>query len=59
MPVGWLPAVGTEYSVFALPGVIMAILFASDSVNHRLPSGPRATWLGNAPEVGEGYSMIE
>src|SRR5437867_7277550 len=46
MSMGWLDAVGTEYSVTVLAESIMAILFPAFSVNHRLPSGPGAMSVG-------------
>ena len=40
MKVGWLPAVGTSYSVMTPAGVTCPILVPDSSANHRAPSGP-------------------
>jgi len=37
--------------------VILPILFAVASVNHRLPSGPAVIDSGTLPLVGTGYSV--
>src|SRR5690348_8303361 len=50
-------APATGYSVIAPPGVIRPI-FPAPSVNHRLPSGPRAISRRDAFGVGTGYSVM-
>ncbi len=58
MPVGVLKIVGKRNSVIVPAGVMRPIWSLSDSVNHRLPSGPAVIPEGKLAAVGMRNSVI-
>src|SRR5450432_4054129 len=57
-PCGLEPRSGSRYSVNFPSGVIFAALFPSISVNHTVPSGPLAMFIGLASGLESLYSVI-
>src|SRR5476651_1346889 len=58
IPCGLEPSSGSRYSVNFPSGVIFPALFPSISVNHTVPSGPLAMFIGLASGLESLYSVI-